>query len=104
MQRWRMDSTNQAKLVFNEFIIRNNTLKKEINSVDEYIKDFPEDVIDKLQCIRQIIKENATEALESISYGMPAYKINGKPLVYFAAHKDHIGFYATPTGHDKFKK
>jgi uncharacterized protein YdhG (YjbR/CyaY superfamily) len=33
---------------------------------------------------------------------MPAYKLNGKPLVYFAAYKKHIGFYATPSGHEKF--
>lgn len=33
---------------------------------------------------------------------MPAYKLNGKPLVYFAAFKNHIGFYATPSGHSEF--
>ena len=35
---------------------------------------------------------------------MPAYKINGKPLVYFAGFKNHIGFYATPNGHFEFKE
>jgi len=79
-------------------------LKKDFKSVDEYIKAFPEDVIDKLQCIRQIIKVNAAESLECISYGMPAYKIEGKPFVYFAAYKNRIGFYAVPIGHEKFKK
>jgi uncharacterized protein YdhG (YjbR/CyaY superfamily) len=34
---------------------------------------------------------------------MPAYKTHGKPLVYFAGFKKHIGFYATPTGHAEFK-
>lgn len=43
-------------------------------------------------------------AEEGISYGMPAYKMNGRPLVYFAAFKNHIGFYATPTGHAAFAK
>ncbi|MFM9907883.1 MAG: iron chaperone, partial [Chitinophagaceae bacterium] len=38
-----------------------------------------------------------------ISYGMPAYKLNGM-LVYFAGYENHIGFYATPTGHASFKK
>ncbi len=33
---------------------------------------------------------------------MPGYKLNKKPLVYFAAFKNHIGFYATPSGHSKF--
>lgn len=42
------------------------------------------------------------DAEESISYGMPAYKLNGKALVYFAAFKNHIGFYATPSGHSEF--
>ena len=52
--------------------------------------------------MRNTIKEAAPEAEECISYAMPAYKTNGKPLVYFAAFKNHIGFYATPTGHTKF--
>ena len=47
---------------------------------------------------------NAPNAIESIAYGMPAYKVNGKPLVYFAAFKNHIGFYATPKGHVHFAK
>jgi len=45
---------------------------------------------------------NSPDAEESISYGMPAYKIFGKPLVYFAGHKNHVGFYALPTGHAEF--
>ena len=57
---------------------------------------------EKLIEIRAIIKEFAPEAVESFSYGMPAYKTNGKPLVYFAGYKNHIGFYATPTGHKEF--
>lgn len=52
--------------------------------------------------MRAIIQETAPDAVESISYGMPAYKTNRKPLVYFAGYKNHIGFYATPNGHAKF--
>jgi uncharacterized protein YdhG (YjbR/CyaY superfamily) len=74
------------------------------NTVDEYIKDFPEDVQHILIEIRSAIIELAPQAEESISYGMPAYKTNGKPLVYFAAFKNHIGFYATPSGHKAFEK
>ena len=47
------------------------------------------------------LRESAPDANESISYGMPAYKLNGKPLVYFADYKSHIGFYTTPTAHAK---
>lgn len=77
-------------------------MKSELNSVNEYIKLFPKEVQNILEKIRNIIINSAPEAIESISYGMPAYKTNGKPLVYFAGYKNHIGFYATPTGHEEF--
>ena len=78
-------------------------MNKEIKTVDDYISSFTKETQSMLQIIRQIIKENAPGAIESISYGMPAYKINKKPLVYFGGYEKHIGFYATPTGHEKFK-
>ena len=74
-----------------------------MNEIDSYIQQFPEDVQLILNKIRKIIKENSSNIEESISYGMPAYKFNKKPLVYFAAYKNHIGFYATPSGHNEFK-
>lgn len=75
-----------------------------MKTVEEYIQQFPEEVQQVLNDIRALIKETAPEAVESISYGMPAYKTNKKPLVYFAGYKSHIGFYATPQGHEKFQK
>lgn len=75
-----------------------------MNEIDQYILQFPEETRDILNKIRALIKENAPEAIESIAYGMPAYKLNKKPLVYFAAYKTHIGFYATPSGHEAFKE
>jgi uncharacterized protein YdhG (YjbR/CyaY superfamily) len=57
-----------------------------------------------LKKIRWIIKNCAPDAIESMAYGMPAYKTYGKPLVYFAGFKKHLGFYATPTGHQQFSK
>ncbi len=77
-------------------------MKKECKTVDEYISSFPLAVQTLLKKIRAVVKKYAPEAVESVSYGMPAYKINGKPLVYFAGYKNHIGFYATPTGHEAF--
>jgi uncharacterized protein YdhG (YjbR/CyaY superfamily) len=74
-----------------------------MSTVDDYISQFPADVQSILNSIRSIILEMAPDADESIAYAMPAYKTNKKPLVYFAAFKGHIGFYATPTGHDAFK-
>ena len=79
-------------------------MKTDIKSVDEYIVTFSADIQSFLKNIRLIIKEKAPHAVESIAYWMPAYKTNGKPLVYFAGFKNHIGFYATPTGHSKFAK
>ncbi len=71
-------------------------------NVDSYIQGFPEEVRNILVEIREIIRRNAPGVREEIAYGMPAYKLKGKPLVYFAAYKSHIGFYATPTGHAAF--
>ncbi len=72
--------------------------------VDAYIKKFPEHVQKNLQAIRQTVLKAAPEADELISYGMPAYKINGNILIYFAGYKNHIGLYATPSGHAAFEK
>jgi len=76
---------------------------KQIKSIDEYISSFPEDVQDVLEKLRRVIKEAAPEAQETISYRMPTFKLNGN-LVHFAAYKNHIGFYPTPSGIDAFKK
>lgn len=70
--------------------------------VDEYIASFPPDIQVFLRSIRAIVLKQAPNAVEGISYGMPAYKLHNKPLVYFAAFKHHIGLYATPTGHAPF--
>lgn len=77
-------------------------ISKSPTSIDEYISDFPEEIQYLLNQVRSTIKQAAPDAEESIGYGMPAYKTYGKPLVYFAGFKNHIGFYATPTGHAEF--
>ena len=79
-------------------------MRQKAQTVDQYIASFPEEVQDILQKIRAIIKEKAPEAIEGISYQMPAYKTHGKVLVYFAGFKHHIGFYATPSGHSEFAR
>lgn len=75
-----------------------------MDEIEKYIRSFPEDVQKIMYKIRAIVKEKAPEATESISYGMPAFKLHGKPLVYFAGFKNHIGFYAIPSAHAKFEK
>lgn len=77
-------------------------MKNDFKTVEAYINAFPSNVGNTLNRIRSIIKQNAPDAVESISYGMPAYKLNGKPLVYFAGYKNHVGLYATPSGHSQF--
>jgi uncharacterized protein YdhG (YjbR/CyaY superfamily) len=73
------------------------------STVDAYISGFPVDVQVVLEQVRSAIRKAAPQAEETIAYGMPAYRLNG-PLVYFAAFKHHLGFYATPTGHEAFAK
>lgn len=77
---------------------------KKPTSIDAYIADFPKETQLILEKIRTTIKNIVPESEETISYGMPAIKLNNKPLVYFAGYKNHIGFYATPTGHKEFEK
>ena len=72
-------------------------------NIDEYISGFPVETQRKLDQVRATIRKAAPKAEEVISYAMPAYKCNGM-LVFFAGYKNHIGFYATPTGHSAFKK
>lgn len=73
-----------------------------MNLIDEYIDKFPEEVQKKLQEIRQVIKENAPDAEEKISYGMPTFYLKGN-LVHFAAYSGHIGFYPVPSGIEQFE-
>jgi uncharacterized protein YdhG (YjbR/CyaY superfamily) len=72
-------------------------------TIDEYIACFPPDVQNTLIEIKNLIKKEAPDAAEKISYGMPTFYLNGN-LVHFAAFKDHYGFFPTPTGIDEFEK
>ena len=71
--------------------------------IDEYISGYPEEIQQFLQEVRATIKKAAPQAVEVISYGMPAFKLNGL-LVWFAAHSKHIGFYPKASGIEAFKK
>jgi uncharacterized protein YdhG (YjbR/CyaY superfamily) len=68
-------------------------------TVDDYIATFAPDIQAVLQKIRQTVKAAAPDAEESISYRMPAFKLNGM-LIYFAAFKKHIGLYPPVRGDD----
>jgi len=76
--------------------------KKAVVTIDEYISTFPKEIQIVLEELRQVIRESAPEAEEAIRYQMPTFRINGN-LVHFAAHKNHIGFYPTPSAIERFK-
>lgn len=82
----------------------NRYSKQQFKTIDEYIKTFPENIQSILEEMRQAIHEAAPQAIETISYQMPTFKLNGKNLAYFAAFKNHIGFYPIPSGIEAFKK
>ena len=80
-----------------------NTSNRKFKDIDEYIQSFPPAIQKILKQLRKIIHENAPDAEETISYGMPTFKFNGN-LVHFAAFEHHIGFYPTPSGIEAFEK
>jgi uncharacterized protein YdhG (YjbR/CyaY superfamily) len=75
--------------------------RKSFATVDEYIASFPEEAQAKLRELRATIRAAAPEAEEKISYQMPTFSLKGN-LVYFAAWKKHIGFYAIPSANEAF--
>ena len=78
-------------------------MKKRFETIDEYIATFPQNVQDILEELRQTIQNSAPDAKEAISYQIPTFKLNGN-LVHFAAFKNHVGFYPTPSAIEAFKK
>ena len=72
-------------------------------NIDEYIASFSPEVQAILEKIRVTIRDAAPDAQETISYNMPAFRLNGV-LVYFAAFKKHIGFYPPLRGDARLEK
>lgn len=79
-------------------------MKARPETVDEYIRTHPAVVRGKLEEMRRIIRSTVPAAVEGIAYGMPAYKLDGKPLAYFAGYARHVGLYATPSSHEAFSR
>ncbi len=78
--------------------------KKKVASVDEYMQQFDGPALQQLKDLRKLIKTNFPGATECISYNIPAYILDTKPLVYFAGYKQHVGLYALPNTHKAFAK
>lgn len=79
------------------------TQKPTSKDIDKYIASFPKDVQAILEKIHKTIRKAAPKAEETINYGIPTFTLEGN-LVHFAGFKNHIGFYPTPSGIEKFKK
>lgn len=78
--------------------------KTDYKTIDEYIKTFPKDEKLILEKIRKTIRELAPSASETISYQLPAFKLNGKYLICFAGWKKHLSLYPIPKGSESFRK
>lgn len=76
---------------------------KSYKTVEAYIASFEGEQQKRLIALRALLRKTVPKALEEIKYGMPAYRL-GKPLVYFAVQKKHIGFYPTPSAIKAFQK
>ena len=73
-------------------------------SVDDYIASYPEERRTQLEGVRCAIREAAPHAGEKISYGMATFTLEGKPLMYYAGWKNHVGLYPVPTGDATFEE
>lgn len=78
--------------------------EKKPATIDEYIAKFPKETQEVLDKIRKTIQQLVPDVEETISYAIPTFKQYGVNLIHFGGFKNHIGFYATPTGHEKFKE
>src|SRR5262245_23210412 len=78
--------------------------KARVNSIDEYIVTFPQNIQKILEKVRGTIKAAAPKAEEKISYGIPTFTLNGKYLIYFAGWKQHISIYPVPVGDEAFNQ
>ncbi|WP_076263861.1 iron chaperone [Intrasporangium flavum] len=73
-------------------------------SVDDYIASYPEETRTQLARVRTAIRTAVPDAREKISYGMATFTLEGKPLLYFAGWKNHVGVYPVPTGDAAFEE
>jgi uncharacterized protein YdhG (YjbR/CyaY superfamily) len=73
-------------------------------TVDAYLASFTEDTRVALESVRAALRSALPEAEEAISYAIPALKVDGRPVIYFAGAKKHIGVYPAPAGDASFEE
>ena len=79
------------------------TDRSKFRNIDEYIAAFSPEVQSILKKIRLTIRKVVPDAEEKISYQIPAFALDGN-LIYFAAFKEHIGFYPPVKGDERLRK
>jgi len=72
-------------------------------SIDEYIGEFPAETQTVLREVRELIRQSAPGAIETISYAIPTFDLNGRHLVHFAGYAKHVGLYPAPSGPAAFE-
>ena len=97
---WVSTPDEEWHKIVQELIMENNKL--EFTNIDEYISLQADNIKEILSKVREVVRVNAPEATEKISYQMPTFFYNGN-LVHFAAFKNHIGFYPAPSGIVEFR-
>src|SRR5690242_2855743 len=80
------------------------TEKKQFTTIDEYISTFPVETQVALEKMRQTIQKAAPDAVETISYNIPTFDLNGKHLVFFAGWQHYISLYPIPAGDEAFQQ
>lgn len=73
-------------------------------SIDEYLAEFPQETRQALEEMRSLIRSAAPQATETISYAIPTFDLDGRHLVHFAGHKEHVGFYPVPSAMEAFQE
>ncbi|HET9249957.1 MAG TPA: DUF1801 domain-containing protein [Actinomycetota bacterium] len=71
---------------------------KKYGTVEEYLADQPKDVRETLESVRRSVLAVVPDATEKIGYGMPGFYVDGHPLVYYAAFKEHCSLFPASGG------
>jgi len=73
-----------------------------MDDVERYLAQFAGETRSRLDTVRQFVRDRCPRAVESLSYGLIGYTLNGRPLLYVGGFARHLGLYATPAGHEAF--